>query len=107
MNGCYISGLTRNLIVLWYYKPHFLQRIPIPDFVRSRFPQFSHYTPLSTFADQRDAGLSSSAFDIEANIADGDSRVGLDEQGTQEVLAIMRRDRVKWVNGCSIRCCKY
>jgi hypothetical protein len=35
-------------------------------------------------------------FDIEeANIAEGDSRAGLDEQGTQEVIEIMRTQRVK------------
>ena len=28
---------------------------------------------------------------------DGDSRVGLDEQGVQEVTEIMRRERVKYV----------
>lgn len=36
-------------------------------------------------------------FDIEANINDDDSRAGLDERGTQEVLEIMRRERVKYV----------
>ena len=50
---------------------------------------------MSTFAEQVDAGLTSSTFDIEANIRDGDSRAGLDERGTQEVLDIMRRERVK------------
>ena len=54
-----------------------------------------HYQPVATFAEQADAGLSSSTFDIEANIREGDSRAGLDERGTQEVLDIMRRERVK------------
>ena len=40
------------------------------------------------------SGMSSHNFDIEVNIADGDSRAGLDEQGTQEVMDIMRRERV-------------
>jgi hypothetical protein len=61
------------------------------------FPSLRHYTPISTFADQRDAGLTSSNFDIEANILDEDSRTGLDERGTQEVMDIMRRDGVKYV----------
>ena len=39
--------------------------------------------------------MTSSNFDIEANIRDGDSRSGLDEAGTQEVLEIMRRERIK------------
>ena len=41
--------------------------------------------------------MTSNDFDIEANINSGDSRVGLDERGTQEVLEIMRRERVKYV----------
>lgn len=59
------------------------------------FPRLGHYTPLSTFAEQVDAGLNSTNFDIEANIREGDSRTGLDERGTQEVMEIMRRERVK------------
>ena len=41
--------------------------------------------------------MTSNDFDVEANINGGDSRVGLDERGTQEVLGIMRRERVKYV----------
>ena len=69
----------------------------IPDRVKSLFPKLSNYTPLSTFSDQVGAGMTSNDFDIEANINSGDSRVGLDERGTQEVLEIMRRERVKYV----------
>lgn len=57
----------------------------------------NQYTPLSTFSSQAEAGLTSVMFDVEANINDGDSRAGLDERGTQEVLEIMRRERVKYV----------
>ncbi len=69
----------------------------LPRSVKAYFPSLSHYTPLATFSDQIGAGLSSNDFDIEANLRDGDSRTGLDEQGTQEVLEIMRRERVKYV----------
>lgn len=69
----------------------------MPESVRSLFPRLSNYTPLSTFSEQLSAGISSDTFDIEANIRTGDSRSGLDEQGTQEVLEIMRRERVKLV----------
>lgn len=69
----------------------------VPNPVKSFFPRLGHYTPLNTFAEQADAGLSSSSFDIEANIRDGDSRAGLDERGTQEVIEIMHRERVKCV----------
>jgi hypothetical protein len=74
----------------------------VPERVRSLFPRLRHYTPLSTFPQQINAGLTSSAFDIEANVRDGDSRAGLDEQATEEILEIMRRDRVKY--GVSIMC---
>ena len=67
----------------------------LPQRVRLLFPQLANYMPLSTFSDQANAGLNSAAFDIESNIRDGDSRVGLDEQGVQEVRDIMRRERVK------------
>ena len=73
----------------------FRYRAVLSNPMRSLFPRLGHYQPVSTFAEQADAGLSSSLFDIEANIRDGDSRAGLDERGTQEVLDIMRRERVK------------
>ena len=66
----------------------------LPERVKMMFPQLGNYSPLATFAEQSSAGLNSSAFDIEANIRDGDSRSGLDERGTQEVMEIMRRERV-------------
>ncbi|EPQ56732.1 hypothetical protein GLOTRDRAFT_99759 [Gloeophyllum trabeum ATCC 11539] len=75
----------------------------VPARVRSMFPQLSNYTPLSTFSEQAGAGLSSAAFDIEANIRDGDARVGLDERGTQEVMEIMRRERVNFDQARLIR----
>lgn len=68
-----------------------------PKRLKEAFPRRNHYVPVSTFSQQANAGLTSSAFDIEANIRDGDSRTGLDDRGTQEVLDIMRRERVKWV----------
>ena len=63
--------------------------------MRSLFPRLGHYQPVSTFAEQADAGLTSTTFDIEANIRDGDARAGLDEVGTREVMEIMRTERVK------------
>lgn len=79
---------------MFHYRAHIIPHVP--QRVRSFFPGLNQYTPLSTFADQANAGMSSSAFDIEANnILEGDSRTGLDERGTQEVMEIMRRERVK------------
>jgi len=75
----------------------------LPERIRTRIPS-AHYTPLPTFAAQAEAGLSSNMFDIQAhNLDAGDSRSGLDEQGTQEVLAIMRRERVTFDQARLIR----
>ena len=75
---------------------HYRAQLPLPNRLRSFFPALNNYAPVSTFTEQADAGLSSGDFDIEAaNIVAGDSRTGLDERGTQEVLDIMRRERVK------------
>jgi hypothetical protein len=80
--------------VLYRYHAH----IPVPERLQAFIPRCSreNYAPLSTFEDQAAAGITSSTFDIEAdNIFQGDSRAGLDEQGTQEVMEIMRRENVK------------
>ena len=84
--------LSRFTVTVYYRHvivPH------LPSRIRSLFPSHLHYQPLTTFAEQAGQGLSSSAFDIEANIRNGDSRAGLDEQGVREVQEIMRRERVK------------
>ena len=74
---------------------HYRSQLALPNRLRSFFPTLYNYAPVSTFAEQADAGMSSENFDIEAaNIAAGDSRTGLDERGTQEVLGIMRRERL-------------
>ncbi|KAG6330699.1 hypothetical protein ID866_8391 [Astraeus odoratus] len=100
----YLSLLTAIalLVMLGYrYRAAILPHVPAS--VRSMFPSLNHYAPLSTFSGQADAGLSSTLFDIEANIRDGDSRAGLDERGTQEVLEIMRRERVDFDQARLIR----
>ncbi|KAF9526080.1 hypothetical protein CPB83DRAFT_876964 [Crepidotus variabilis] len=75
----------------------------LPERVKAYFPSLSHYQPLSTFSDQIGAGINSDNFDIEANIREGDSRTGLNEQGTQEILEIMRRERVNFDQARLIR----
>lgn len=54
------------------------------------------YAPLRAFDwnTAANVGLSSSLFDIEANIRDGDSRVGLDEAGMQEVHQMMQQQGI-------------
>lgn len=86
------------LLVMLSYR----YRSLIPDRVKALFPSLpssitssAHYTRLATFSEQANAGLTSESFDIEAaNISMGDSRMGLDEAGTREVMEIMRRERI-------------
>ncbi|TFL02033.1 hypothetical protein BDV98DRAFT_547601 [Pterulicium gracile] len=76
----------------------------IPERIQLAFPTLSNYSPLSSFSDQARAGLTSSNFDIESNnIREGDSRAGLDVAGTQEVMDIMRRERVTFDQARLIR----
>jgi len=96
-----LATLCILVMLLFHYRSQIIQHVP--QSVKSFFPSLSHYTPLSTFNDQARAGLSSGAFDIEANIRDGDSRAGLDERGTQEVMEIMRREKVNFDQARLIR----
>ena len=74
--------------------------LPLPQSIRSflTHPSSNNYERLSTFSDQAAAGMTSSNFDIEANnLREGDLRMGLDENGTREVMEIMRRENVTYV----------
>ncbi|KAJ7708931.1 hypothetical protein B0H17DRAFT_1191441 [Mycena rosella] len=59
--------------------------------------------PLATFSQQVGAGMTSADFDLEANVRDEDTRAGLDEQGTREIMDIMRRERVNFDQARLIR----
>jgi hypothetical protein len=59
---------------------------------------FSHYfyTPLpSSFSSDIDAGFSSSSFDLEGNVASGDSRAGLDDDAKREIHKIMKGNWIR------------
>ncbi|KAF8629090.1 hypothetical protein AX15_003582 [Amanita polypyramis BW_CC] len=100
----YLSIFASLLIIVTVFHRYRASIIPhIPNRLKSLFPGLQHYAPLSTFSDQANAGLTSSDFDTEANIRDGDSRIGLDEQGVQEVTEIMRRERVNFDQARLIR----
>ncbi|KAG9002191.1 hypothetical protein FRB95_012618 [Tulasnella sp. JGI-2019a] len=78
----------------------------LPSRIVDRLPERirrTDYALLNTFDGQRAAGLSSSTFDIEANMAAGDSRSGLDEVGAAEVRAIMQSQRVNFDQARLIR----
>ncbi|KIP02735.1 hypothetical protein PHLGIDRAFT_111715 [Phlebiopsis gigantea 11061_1 CR5-6] len=101
-----VFALSALLVMLTFrYRATLIAHVPNP--VKSLFGQRAHaahgYAALATFEEQASAGLTSESFDIEANIRDGDSRSGLDERSTQEVLEIMRRERVNFDQARLIR----
>ena len=49
---------------------------------------------LPFFFAERPLNMSSSSFDLGTNLASGDSRAGLDDQGRKEVQRLMRKHRV-------------
>ncbi|KAL2830640.1 hypothetical protein BJY01DRAFT_118408 [Aspergillus pseudoustus] len=71
---------------LYFTRSRWLPLLPVPDHIYQRLP--------SSFTGDLDAGLTSSAFDLNANIESGDQRAGLDALGKREVLNIMRRQKV-------------
>lgn len=56
--------------------------LPVPDYIYDRLP--------SSFTGDLEAGLSSSQFDIAANVVDGDTRAGLDQRAKQQIRKIMK-----------------
>lgn len=61
------------------------------DYLYSRLPFTSH-----SFSDDLEAGLSSSNFDLAANISEGDARAGLDDAAKREILKLMKRRRLRF-----------
>jgi hypothetical protein len=61
-------------------------------------PLLSHrYSPLMmapSFANDIEAGLSSATFSLDGNIAEGDSRAGLDGEAKAKILKIMKSRRL-------------
>ncbi|KAF5861493.1 hypothetical protein ETB97_012897 [Aspergillus alliaceus] len=76
----------RAALVLYLTRARWLHLIPVPDYIYDRLP--------SSFAEDIEAGLTSTQFDLSANTADGDARAGLDNQAKRQVRNIMRRERV-------------
>ncbi|KAL8791439.1 MAG: hypothetical protein Q9213_000055 [Squamulea squamosa] len=60
--------------------------VPIPDYVYDRLP--------SSFSNDIEAGFSSGDFDLNTNVAAGDSRRGLDQRGKREVQKIMKSRKI-------------
>ncbi|KAI1661725.1 protein precursor [Daldinia decipiens] len=61
-------------------------------------PGRSHlYSHLSgSFAGDIEAGLSSNTFDLGANVEGGDARAGLDDEAKAQILAIMKKRRMRF-----------
>lgn len=76
-----------------FYFRHRIYSFAEPYLPTSVIARLSNYQPLQTysFQDQAAAGMSSSNFDLEANLGEGSSenRMGLDEDGVEEVRRIM------------------
>ncbi|KAE8348741.1 hypothetical protein BDV28DRAFT_79102 [Aspergillus coremiiformis] len=72
--------------VLYLSRARWMHLIPVPDYIYDRLS--------SSFAEDIEAGLTSTQFDLSANIADGDARDGLDNQAKRQVQKIMKRQRV-------------
>jgi len=84
--------------------PRIQERLPNLPYPFASHPSSAGYSRVpSTFAAQASRGLSSSAFDLEQNIHGDDSRMGLDEAGTQEILEIMRVQGVNFDEARLIR----
>jgi hypothetical protein len=75
-----------DFAALYLTRTRWLPLVPVLDYIYDRLP--------SSFADDLEAGLSSSQFDLSANVADGDARAGLDNNAKREVRKIMKSQRV-------------
>ncbi|KAI1432931.1 hypothetical protein GGR50DRAFT_549982 [Xylaria sp. CBS 124048] len=65
-----------------------LPDLPGSSFLYSRLPD--------SFAGDIEAGLSSSTFDLNANVDAGDMRAGLDDAAKAEIVAIMKKRRLRF-----------
>ncbi|KAF2795645.1 hypothetical protein K505DRAFT_272849 [Melanomma pulvis-pyrius CBS 109.77] len=85
--GYLLYSLFFSVLVLstvaYFTRHYWLHLLPIPEPLYTRLP--------SSFRDDIEAGLSSSAFDLSANVEAGDSRQGLDGAAKKEVQRIMKR----------------
>ncbi|KAG0160404.1 UPF0357 protein [Penicillium digitatum] len=73
---------------LYLTRSRWMPLIQVPGYLYHRLP--------SSFTADLEAGLSSSQFDITANLADGDSRAGLDQEAKAQVIKIMKSQKVNF-----------
>jgi hypothetical protein len=72
----------------WQHHVPDFRRIPGAEYLYSRLP--------SSFAEDIEAGLSSSTFDLSTNLDAGDSRAGLDDASKAQILKIMKKRRMNF-----------
>jgi hypothetical protein len=88
--GYILYSLTFFFLVLatglYFTRSRWLPHVPFPSYIYTRLP--------TSFTSDLESGLTSSTFDLNANIAAGDSRAGLDDAGKREVQRIMKSRRV-------------
>ncbi|KAI1302611.1 hypothetical protein F5Y03DRAFT_396368 [Xylaria venustula] len=65
-----------------------LPDLPGSSYLYSRLP--------NSFSGDIEAGLSSSTFDLGANVDSGDARAGLDDAAKAEILKIMKKRRLRF-----------
>jgi len=84
--GYLLYSLTFFVVIcgtaLYLTRSRWIPLIPIPDYIYDRLP--------SSFTGDIEAGLTSSDFDLTANVVDSDSRAGLDQRGKREIRKIMK-----------------
>ncbi|KAL2216896.1 protein precursor [Thermoascus aurantiacus ATCC 26904] len=84
--GYYLYFLTLFVLVcgtaLYLTRSRWIPLVPVPDYLYHRLP--------SSFAGDIEAGFTSSDFDLSANVAEGDSRAGLDQRAKRAIQKIMK-----------------
>ena len=101
--GCSLLALVVGTI-LYLTRSHWLAAFSAStatlrdrlDDVRFRGQDYLYARLPSTFAGDIEAGLSSTNFDLRANVDDSDGRAGLDDTAKREILQIMKRRRLRF-----------
>lgn len=71
---------------MYLTRSRWIHLVPIPDYIYTRLP--------NSFAGDIESGFSSNDFDLQSNIAAGDSRGGLDQAAKKEMQKIMQNRKV-------------
>ncbi|OTB06919.1 hypothetical protein M426DRAFT_54694 [Hypoxylon sp. CI-4A] len=74
--------------ILYLTRGRWLHLLPGQSHLYARLP--------GSFAGDVEAGLSSSTFDLGANVDGGDGRAGLDDDAKTRILAIMKKRRMRF-----------